>query len=841
MPLRSRIKTALQSRSLRTRYGAAALLLAVFVLATALVAHQRFSAASRESAANLESRHGLVEATRRIRVEIFDAYRALDGFLLVPGRLELRDAVHDAIARALALSADLEGHPWIIANGEQGTVAELTSGLKKLDSASTDLFTTRLDVTLQYPSLGLSNRTLRPSRNGVDSAFLVAMQTLHMTDDHSPRDILDDFVHARHLWAQMVSDFRLYLANRVGSFNEEALETQEKSIDTIYEVLAAQLAALKQRDEAGELSFEVSIALDEITANAARWYGGFQEVKRIHHSGDWRADVTLIKTTIEPQLAHIAGLLRSLELDIDSSADQNLKLLTSTARSQITVLWIAAVVGLLFIGAAFGFIDRLLLRPIATVAGALKAKAIGRDDVMLPNPTSPEIHRLIDAFNEMRQQVRSRETALEHQALHDALTGLPNRALLTDRIEQAIRAARRDSSPLALLIIDLDRFKEVNDTLGHLVGDQLLTQVGERLSEALRQVDTIARLGGDEFAILLPGVDTEQACAVAQKLLAALEAEHQLDELRLYSAGSIGIAMYPEHGTEAQTLIQRADVAMYIAKRGQRGMAVYNAEEDLHSISRLALVADLRRALDEDGLSLHYQPKLELATGRVIGVEALLRWQHPEYGAIPPDQAVELAEQTGLIQRLTLWVIDRAVRQCAEWGLHGLDLEVAVNLSMYNLRNNEIVDTVRESTARHDLPPRRLAMEITENAMMSNPAAAVEVLSSLDAMGVRLAVDDFGTGFSSLAYLKRLPVDELKIDKSFVTDLTRNENDLLIVRSTIELAHNLGLTVVAEGVEDAPTWERLKTLNCDAAQGYYMSRPQEPNALARWLKERSAA
>ncbi|HEU6443653.1 MAG TPA: EAL domain-containing protein [Gaiellaceae bacterium] len=429
----------------------------------------------------------------------------------------------------------------------------------------------------------------------------------------------------------------------------------------------------------------------------------------------------------------------------------------------------------------------------------------------------------------------------EHQALHDSLTDLPNRTLFHDRVRQALTWARREHVAVAVMIMDLDRFKEVNDTLGHASGDELLKQVGLRLQESLRESDTVARLGGDEFGVLLPKVvDAEAAVAVARKLRTTLEEPFTIHGLALQMEASIGIALFPDHGTDVQSLLQRADVAMYVAKEHPAGCEVYTRERDDYSPDRLTLLTELRRAIDRGELVLHYQPKVDLRTGEIHGVEALVRWMHAERGTIPPDEFIPPAQKTGVIGPLTMFVLDEALRQCRAWALQGLELCVAVNLSTRNLLDVHLPDTVGGLLARWEVPPRLLELEITESTILADPVRAMQILSRLNEMGIRIAIDDFGTGYSSLAYLKRLPVDELKIDKSFIQGMEENENDAVIVRSTIDLGRNLGLRVVAEGVETAKAWSGLARLGCDIAQGYYLSRPVPAEELTEWLAERAA-
>jgi diguanylate cyclase (GGDEF)-like protein len=426
----------------------------------------------------------------------------------------------------------------------------------------------------------------------------------------------------------------------------------------------------------------------------------------------------------------------------------------------------------------------------------------------------------------------------EHQAFHDALTGLPNRTLFYDRAQQAILASRRDGEVTALLLIDLDRFKEVNDTLGHHIGDLLLKEVGPRLQDILRAADTVARLGGDEFGLVLRNVtDPDEIGHVVDRITTALEQPFVVEDLRLDIEASIGIALYPEHGEDAETLMQRADVAMYVAKTTNSGHAIYTARLDQYSPDRLSLVGELREALNQRQLVVHYQPKVAMRPRTVEGVEALVRWHHPQRGRINPDEFIPLAEQTGLIKPLTMFVLDQALQQCHAWHQAGHQIGVAVNLSVRVLQDTHLPQDVARLLQAHAVEPRWLNLELTESIIMADPTRAMEILTSLDAMGVRLSIDDFGTGYSSLAYLKRLPVHEIKIDKSFILNMTIDDNDAMIARSTIDLGRNLGLRVVAEGVETVQVWDELAAMGCDVAQGYYFSPPAPADTITRWLAD----
>ena len=432
--------------------------------------------------------------------------------------------------------------------------------------------------------------------------------------------------------------------------------------------------------------------------------------------------------------------------------------------------------------------------------------------------------------------------AKEYEALHDTLTNLPNRKLFRVRVTEAVEDAVRSNTVSAVMLIDLDRFKEVNDTLGHHVGDLLLQMIGPRLAGVLREGDTIARLGGDEFAVLLPNCQGELAAMeIADRMLEALEQHFTLPEVVVDIDASVGIVLAPQQGIDVDTLMQRADVAMYLAKETKSGYQVYAQDRDPYSPTHMRLLHDLRRALDLEQFVLYYQPKADLSTGDIVGVEALIRWQHPEQGLIPPDDFIPLAERSGLSRPLTLFVLNESLRQLAEWRRQGIELRMAVNLTGRNLHDPSFPLDVARLLEMWDVPAQQLVLEITENSVMADPTRVLGVLKALREMGVELALDDFGTGYSSLAYLKRLPVHELKIDKSFVMNMAGDESDAVIVQSTIGLARNLRLRVVAEGVEDKASWDELAALGCDVAQGYYLSRPVPAAELTTWMRRQPKA
>ena len=504
----------------------------------------------------------------------------------------------------------------------------------------------------------------------------------------------------------------------------------------------------------------------------------------------------------------------------------------SRLRETLLVLFLISLAASVF--GSF-LIARSITRPLRSLTQSATQMQQGDYSEPIDIRQKDEIGVLATSLNFMREGIATRESEILRLAYNDTLTGLPNRALFNDRLGQATALAKRNNTPLSILMIDLDRFKYVNDTLGHAAGDEVLREVGKRLQAVLRESDTVARLGGDEFAILLPATEASVVMRVVYKILHQLEEPIILGEQSVDVGGSIGIASYPQHSDDPGMLMRYADMAMYIAKRNNSGSAFYDPKLDNTRQEHLSLLGELRRAVEQNELLLYYQPKIELATNRVIGVEALVRWQHPGRGFIPPIEFIPFAERTGYIKVLTHWIVEAAMRQCGYWVEQGMSLEMSLNISTRDLLNPELPNLIHAAMQTHRVPPDLVCLEITESSFMDDPSRALHTLTRLHALGVKLSVDDYGTGYSSLAYLKKLPVDEMKIDQAFVRNMVVDSDDLVIVRSTIELGHNLGLKVVAEGVEDKPTLDKLRQLGCDLAQGYYMSRPLSSEQLEVWV------
>jgi diguanylate cyclase (GGDEF)-like protein len=524
----------------------------------------------------------------------------------------------------------------------------------------------------------------------------------------------------------------------------------------------------------------------------------------------------------------------------------------------------------LFVGMGIYFVfSRKILRPVQTLSEVANRIANLEFGTEIEVKGNTELTDLSVNFNQMSENIElliaDRDSALKdledlnldlekrvqdrtielqalnveiaRQAMHDPLTELPNRTLLVERLKQNIYLARRNAKKVAFLMLDLNNFKEVNDTLGHPQGDRLLVDVASRLPTALRQSDTVGRFGGDEFGIVLPDTESKQAIDVAKKVLASLQPSFELDDQILSIGASIGIALYPEHGEDDASLIRHADIAMYEAKSKKGEPCMYDPDADHYTTARLAMMNDLRKAVENDELQLYYQPQVELSTKKVVAVEALSRWNNHEHGTIPPEEFIQLAESSDLIRLISDWVLDKSISQIAKWQAQGLEVKVSINLSARDLLNPALADTIESLCEKYTVSPSMLKIEISESVIMSNPEQMINLFKHPVLSQINYTIDDFGTGFSSLRYLSKLPVREVKIDKSFVLDMIGNAEDTSIVRSVIELAHNLGHVVVAEGVETEQTLTQLELLGCNAAQGFYFSKAVEADALPEVISE----
>jgi len=813
-------------KSVRKQYLLIAIFMSIVVLSYTWYSGVWVERTGEASVRQIEKRIKVADLTHQIRRAVINADNALNLFLLAPSDKAQKE-FNEELKRADGLLDDLVTTDWARSSSILPMMQGIKTVLQNIDTAAAQIMKVRQNANLMYPAMRLANgEMLEHNRDFVSQAdTAIEFYTKKKSINSYQKQVNNLLIGARDEWHRMINLYRLFIINRTGALFENATQSQIHDVDFYHARVVEQIKKLEHYNSKYSLDLEVSNAIDNMRGSSQHWYAGFKDVVLIYTQGRWRGDIPLVNDLINPLFSQIFDKLDQLENELKQASDIDVVGQTQVSRSIINSLWGMALF-LLIVGAlSYIVLELNFIRPIAKVARSLKAEAKGQEVTELPDVQASEIRDLTDAFRDLRQQVHSRQMALEHIAMHDSLTSLPNRALLMDRLNQSILNAQRRKRSLALLMLDLDRFKEINDTLGHQTGDALLQQVGARLRNVLRDSDTVARLGGDEFAVLLPNVSDTNALRIAAAIHERLEKVYEVYEHSLYVGVSIGLAVFPQHGESSESLLQHADVAMYMAKRSNSGIMLYDVERDEHSVTHLSVLSDLRSAAENEEFILQYQPKLTMRDSVIEGAEALLRWKHPKHGLIMPDNFINVAEQTGLIKRLSNWVLDTAIRDCQHLHQKGHKINISVNLSVWDIQDPNIGLNITQKLEKWGLPARYLTLEITERVMMAEPERARQALSELDNMGVQVVIDDFGTGFSSLVYLKQLPVSMLKVDKSFVIDMMKDESDAAIVHSIIELAHNLGLQTVAEGVENDQTWSWLRTWDCDYAQGYYISHP----------------
>ena len=822
--------------SLKANYVGASLLMVVLVVTSALIGYRIVSSSQAEATDNEIYRSQMLETASKLRNSIWLNREMLDEFLLEPGIDQIRDNIFNEFDKSLAYIAILEEQ--VAADNEKlpAELVKMQANLKQLSEHVSTVIETRLDGPKQYPSVAIGRDVMRPQQTVFFSAVELAYQEILEDGATSvSNDIYQDFQTVRQLWARLILNFRMYLANRLGSFSEEVLPIQEKESGILIKEIQIGLDKLRDYEKNDELGFQGAESLEIMEVAFNNWVSGYYDVVKIHQGGKWRTDKEIMLSHVNPLYLEIWDSLQNIEEIFHNLAGEDISNLSAISDMQLRMILFSCIFALFIIVIGYLFLNKLILNPIASLTKALKEGSEGGKQATLPHINVRETEDLLHAFNVMQQEVHDKQVDLKYQAMHDNLTGLPNRNLMIQRLEHAIAIARREKRTPGLIIMDLDGFKQVNDTLGHPVGDKLLIAIGARLLDLLRESDTVVRLGGDEFAVLIDDIDANSMFVIAGRILNVIQQPFEFESNQLFVSGSLGIAHYPIHGETSELLVQHADVAMYHAKRRKLGVTVYDPSFDENKVHKLSLISDLRDALSNDKLELYFQPKVDMSTMQTYGVEALLRWNHPEHGFIPPDQFIPLAEQSGLINQVFEWVFEKSAQNARRWIDLGLNLNVAVNLSVYDFQHHDIIAVIGEVLDQYNLSPSCFSIEVTEGAMMENPEESIKKLEAIDEMGLRISIDDFGTGYSSLSYLKKLPVDELKIDKSFVMQMDTDENDAIIVRSTIDLAHNLGLKVVAEGIENQDILDLLIILGCDVAQGFFLGKPMPAAEFEVWM------
>jgi diguanylate cyclase (GGDEF)-like protein/PAS domain S-box-containing protein len=947
--------------SLRGRYLYTTLGLCLILAAIAVIGRIVVQQVTRAHIAEIQQREEAAAVIDTALGNVHDFETRVQRFVIQPDDLN-RATIEVAQSRLDIAILELLRTSWVKTTPAAEDLGhQLVTDSERLSKEVERLITIRLSEVEWFPAMQVMLERQLPDNMAFATAVNLAIEeSRELRAEPAQQEIYELLVELRHIWSQMTSEFRLYVANRFGIFatdQQVAMAARTANVEEYGETAQILLDRFSTLDEKGQLGFQQSESLADMRRLHASWLEAHKDVVVVMQSEAWRADLPMLAKKIGPRFDNIRKYLTSLQSLQQAASSKGITEVAGTA-TRLSDFILLLVIGVaLIITAGYLFIRVSILEPIAHVSRALKAEARGESGVLALNATASEINDLTEAFREMRYQVYTRQERLEnildnageaiiifdqdgvietfnnaaetlfgyragettgaqvsmlmpqsgkeeeynifthhrwhawaeaggaerefeakrkdgslvpvavkisetvmggkhlftaliadiserkamierlqYQAERDTLTGLPNRALFRDRLEHTLAQAKRNGTLVALLFLDLDKFKAINDTLGHQAGDQLLKAVAGRLGETLRASDTVARLGGDEFTAILEGVNRiDDVTYVAGKLHNLFSRPFEVNGQDISITTSIGISVYPLDAQDAENLIKDADTAMYHAKDlGRNSYQFYSKDMTERLARRLALVTELRRAIEQEEFVLHYQPIVDLESGRTISVEALLRWQHPERGLVFPDEFIPVLEDSGLIKAAGEWVLRTACAQCKAWQDSGRDTvpqRVMVNISARQLLDKNFVASLSRILEDADLDASHVGLEITEHTIMEDIEAGSMFLEALRSLGIHVAIDDFGTGHSSLERLKRFPIDTLKIDRSFVQDIISDVDNAAIVDAIIAMAHTLRLKVVAEGVETPEQLEQLRSYGCDAVQGYLYSRPVSPEEI----------
>lgn len=831
-------KRTQKNYSLRSRYFLIASIISLLLIVSSVIAGLSISSVNQRNAHALKLKDDISAVIIRVRNALWKADTAISAMLITPKEKhekQIKDNILNAGRQLTLLYKRYKPE-----NAEIKIAFEnLEKDLKHYGEQAFLLVEKRHDPNWVYPMLPLISNYLLRSNQTFESSATIALSEIEASHERGyGSELYHRIDEIKDLWRLKTLEFRATVI-RFAGLNRRDILPAEENIELLHKLIQSKLKALVRDLDQYEPEIETIDAVENMVEVSDTWLGNYNEFKKIRGSQVWRADIYFLQKNVQPVQDRVISDLNQLEQSVINWSRLKTEAVKNAANMLILELWLLSIIAFAFVILIYFMLDRSVLSPISRIASLLTYESGNLERISLPVKGSREVKILIDSFNGLRNQIHQRQMALEHQALHDELTGLPNRALLIDRLNNAISQAKRSETHVALMLMDLDRFKEINDTLGHPVGDKVLQIISKRLATFIRTSDTIARLGGDEFAIIAPNCSKAQADKLVAKITGIVDQVIPVEKQNLYVGSSVGVTMFPENGNDAQTLIRHADIAMYQAKNNNRQYLFYDNSFDEMTVNNLGLLADLRRELSNksNNIQLYYQPKINLFSREVVGVEALLRWEHDTLGFVSPEQIINMAEQAGLIGELSSRVLEQAISDCKRWVNEGNEISVAINLSAWNLQDPDLPLTIDMLLEKYALASSMVSLEITESVVMNDPVRAREVMNALSEMGMELVIDDYGTGFSSLAYLKLLPVRVLKIDKSFVLDMLNNDNDRIIVKSTIDLAHNLGLSVVAEGVESQEVSMWLRQQKCDLAQGYYFARPIPADEFNIWLKD----
>ncbi len=829
--------------SYRGQHALLSLILTIILVAVAWVGYTYVRNVSTNSISNIEQRTLAMGSVLDFDKRLTDLQQWLQLQFISPtpanrDELQVKMRILDAAMNRVGSSEII-----IDDQGLNKITFSLGKDLLQLQQESQVLIQVTSNQFARLPGTAIMQEQLRP----LSEAIVTVLSTLafEATQDADTVDplLLSGIFELRHSWLNIVAEFRLFVANRFSVFSdlpEAGMEARMKDMFLYRQQFNDHLARLSTLTDLSDSMFFDETIWPEMKTNANSWFIAFEKLRESLTSDGWRKDLQLYRTTFLPTLSQMKSRISAMELELDAQASKDITNLTDIAGQLSRAIIYIALLGIGLVLFGYVYLKHRLILPIARTTEALKAEAQGIGGKTLPQSTLQETRNLVDAFREMREQVQIRQLSLDHMAHHDALTQLPNRVLFRDRLQHALRMAHRHEQKIGLMFMDLDRFKQVNDSLGHIAGDKLLVEVAQRLRHSVQDADTIARLSGDEFAILVEDIaDSEAMAELGDDILCNLERTFVIQDNDIHISASIGIAIAPQDGNNADELIRDADTAMYEAKRrGKANYHFYSPAMVQQASERMQLEQHLREGLKRQEFEFHYQPIIDMKTGSPICFESLIRWVPEKAAIVPPDIFLPILMDSGLIAEVTQSMLGQ-IANAQKLILETLNIPVHFTLNIPGpiLRSEAIFTAFLKTLCQSNIKRRQLTIEITEDTLIEDISNAEQFLAALKKENVKIALDDFGTGQSSLSHVRMFPFDIIKIDKEFVRDIRSDPNDASLVKVIIQLAHSFGMKVVAEGVEKPEQFEFLLHANCDMAQGYMVSKPMPLEQLIEYLRQ----
>ncbi|MFV1982232.1 MAG: putative bifunctional diguanylate cyclase/phosphodiesterase [Thiohalomonadales bacterium] len=818
------------SISIRKRYFTIVVVTTVVLFAISIFVNRYFQGTSSNLLVSSRLRVGVSNDSHELIKHINESTRILDLYLIVPDE-KYRVQFFTELTKAENILDRITKNQWIVDNDLTEESNHLHNLIQLFSMSSLKLMDIRINSIEMYPAIKIAENTMQQTHQKFLQAVNLAIEDTRANKPFNV-EFYDVFYSVRDKFQRLVNKFRLFMIIQMGEMFIESKMSQVYNIELYLRNLHHQLdVTLTDLQDHPDMGFLANDSISVMKKELRSWESDFKKVRALGENKQWRTDVPVILDEVYPIVGEIYSILNKIEKTLNKSSEAYLDSQYKISDNVYTYLWLLFIVFVIIFAAVYLIIDHSLLTPISLISGKLQNRKTSELSLINSKVNNAEMNEFVLALNEMQNQIRSRQTELEHIALHDALTNFPNRTLLLDRVNEAIKVSERNNSNLALLILDLNKFKDVNDSLGHSVGDDLLCNVSTRISNVLRKSDTLARLGGDEFSVLLTEIQENTVEEITKKINSSLEHEFKIQGHNLYISSSIGVAIYPDHGTDSEILMRHADIAMYISKNTNEDYSIYNPDEDELNVDKISLASELRNALSNEQFYLEYQAVYDIES-ELQAFETIINWMHPKYGVLHAEQFFHEMLQIGFSKKMNLWLIDIAIRNVVEIRVHNEDVCIIINLMTWDLQDIGVVDYLVQCLDDYEVPKANVKIALSEKSVMKDNVHIRNTLNRLKENEISIVLYDFGSSFELMAELPKYSIEFLKLSTILTDNIENDESKQLTVRFICDLAHSNNLKVIADGVNSYDMFKICRVLGCDYLLGNYLSKSvQLPSAL----------